>query len=94
MLKKILIFTFTLLCFTSNYNNSLSYYSKEDIRLYYDKFYEKLEAKYDNKEDILSFLSKLNIKINLYISKTKNSNNLKVLNDLSSINENKINSLN
>jgi hypothetical protein len=95
MLKKILIFILTIAYFTFNYyNNTFSYYSKEEVRVYYNKFYEKVENKYEKKDDILTILSKLKIKINSYLLKTKNQNNLKLLNDLKEINENKITSLN
>jgi cell division FtsZ-interacting protein ZapD len=91
MLKKIAIFAFIFL-FSSF--NTYSYYSKEELRVYYDTFYEKLENKYKNKDDLLEFLSRFEVKINLYKLRTKNQNNLKLLNDLASINESKINSLN
>lgn len=86
MRNKILLSVLLLFSFFS----TTFWYSQTDIKIYYDKFYNKVEEKTTSTETKITVLKSLEKKLDLYISKTKNENNLFILNTLKKINTTKI----
>lgn len=93
---KLRILKFLVLLFITLwiFNTTNWAYTESELRLYYDKFYSKVEQKYSDKDKVLNILNNFWKKIDSYLSKTKNKNNIKILSTFSSLNSAKINYLN
>jgi phage-related protein len=86
MFKKILLISLILLSF---YSTTFSY-SKEEVRISYDKFYEKLEKKIISNTKKVVLLKSLENKLDTYLSKSKNIKNIELLTNLKELNSSKI----
>lgn len=89
IMKKALLWVF-LVTFCFLYTWTYSYYTKDEIRIYYNKFYSKILEKYSSQEEVLKVLNNLELKLDNYIKSTKNENNLFLLNSLKEFNKDSI----
>ena len=69
-------------------------YTNDEIKIYYQNFYNLVDKKFSTENEKINVLKKLENKLSILLFKTKNSNNVKILTELKRLNSLKIISFN